>query len=77
MRVVVERLERGALKTQTVLEVTRPAADLLGRLTEGVSRHVFGQWLALRLLEEGIVAQPGKRHTSSHAWLRSNPHSPQ
>jgi putrescine aminotransferase len=27
-------------------------------MVEAVSRRVFGQWLALRLLEEGIVAQP-------------------
>lgn len=45
------------------------AADdgLLGKLTAPlvgmISRQVGGQWIALRLLEEGIVAQP-----ASHAW---------
>jgi putrescine aminotransferase len=34
---------------------------LLPALVEGVSRHVFGQWLALRLLEKGIVAQPASQ----------------
>ena len=40
---------------------------LLNRVLPGmvaaVSRRVFGQWLALRLLEEGIVAQP-----ATQAW---------
>lgn len=40
-------------------------SGLLGRLlpsvVEGLSRRVFGQWLALRLLERGIVAQPASQ----------------
>jgi putrescine aminotransferase len=38
---------------------------LLGRLLPGfvdiVSKRVFGQWLALRLLEKGVVAQPASQ----------------
>lgn len=44
---------------------TAKGGGLLGRIlptvVEGVSKHVFGQWLALRLLEEGIVAQPASQ----------------
>ena len=44
------------------LGATTKASGILGRLlpsvVEGLSRRVFGQWLALRLLERGIVAQP-------------------
>ncbi len=36
---------------------------LLPGLVSTVSQRVFGQWLALRLLEEGIVAQP-----ASQSW---------
>jgi len=36
---------------------------VLPGMVEAVSRRVFGQWLALRLLEEGIVAQP-----ATQAW---------
>ena len=39
-----------------------PASGVLSRLAPGlvslVSRQVYGQWLAVRLLEAGIVAQP-------------------
>jgi len=28
---------------------------------EAVSKHIFGQWLAVRLLEEGVVAQPASQ----------------
>jgi putrescine aminotransferase len=47
---------------------------LLGRVVPGlvgaVARNVFGQWLAVRLLERGIVAQP-----TTHRWdvLRLEP----
>ncbi len=41
---------------------TKSSSSFLGRIlpgvVEGVSKRVFGQWLALRLLERGIVAQP-------------------
>jgi hypothetical protein len=30
-------------------------------MVDGVSRKVFGQWLSLRLLEVGIVAQPASQ----------------
>ena len=49
-------------------------SGLLNRLVPGlvgqVSEKVFGQWAALRLLEEGIVCQP-----ASHRWdvLRLEP----
>ena len=48
--------------------------NLLGRLLPGVfgalMRNVLGQWLAVRLLERGIIAQP-----ASHRWdvLRLEP----
>jgi putrescine aminotransferase len=48
-------LELGPTKTGGIL------GRLLPALVEGVSRHVFGQWLALRLLEKGIVAQPASQ----------------
>lgn len=42
-------------------------AGFLGRvfpgLVTGVAERVFGQWVSLRLLEEGILAQP-----STHRW---------
>jgi putrescine aminotransferase len=31
-------------------------------VVEGVSEKVFGQWLAVRLLERGIVCQPASQH---------------
>jgi putrescine aminotransferase len=31
---------------------------LMPTVVAAVSKHVFGQWLALRLLEKGILAQP-------------------
>ncbi|MBX3189818.1 MAG: aspartate aminotransferase family protein [Labilithrix sp.] len=41
------------------------ASGLLGRLlpslVEGLSRRIFGQWLAVRLLERGIVCQPASQ----------------
>lgn len=41
------------------------SSGLLGRLLPGVvdvlSKRVFGQWLALRLLERGILAQPASQ----------------
>jgi len=47
------------------LELGPTSSTLLGKLLPslvgGVSRHVFGQWLALRLLEAGIVAQPASQ----------------
>jgi putrescine aminotransferase len=52
----------------------REAAGLLARAVPGlvgaVARNVFGQWLAVRMLERGIVAQP-----TSHRWdvLRLEP----
>lgn len=30
-------------------------------IVEAVSKHIFGQWLAVRLLEEGVVAQPASQ----------------
>jgi putrescine aminotransferase len=43
----------------------KEAGGFLARLLPGVvdqlSRRVFGQWLALRLLEKGIVAQPASQ----------------
>jgi putrescine aminotransferase len=46
---------------------TTKGTGLLARLLPGVvdlvSKRVFGQWLALRLLEEGILAQP-----AAHQW---------
>ncbi len=46
---------------------TAKGGGLLGRLLPGVvdlvSKRVFGQWLAMRLLEEGILAQP-----AAHQW---------
>lgn len=30
-------------------------------VVEAVSKHIFGQWLAVRLLEEGVVAQPASQ----------------
>ena len=40
-------------------------SGLLGRLLPGVvdvlSKRVFGQWLALRLLERGVLAQPASQ----------------
>lgn len=43
---------------------------LLSGVVSGVSRSVLGQWLAVRLLERGIVAQP-----AAHQWnvLRLTP----
>jgi putrescine aminotransferase len=32
-------------------------------IVQAVSKHIFGQWLAVRLLEEGVIAQP-----SSQQW---------
>ena len=41
------------------------SSGLLGRflpgLVEGLSRRIFGQWLAVRLLEQGIVTQPASQ----------------
>jgi putrescine aminotransferase len=41
------------------------SSGLLGRflpgLVEGLSRRIFGQWLAVRLLEQGIVSQPASQ----------------
>jgi putrescine aminotransferase len=37
---------------------------LLPGMVEAVSRGVFGQWLAMRLLEQGIVAQPASQQWS-------------
>jgi putrescine aminotransferase len=34
---------------------------LASSFTDVVSKKVFGQWLALRLLEEGILAQPASQ----------------
>jgi putrescine aminotransferase len=34
---------------------------VLPGMVRGVSRRVFGQWLAVRLLEQGIVAQPASQ----------------
>jgi putrescine aminotransferase len=39
---------------------------LLGMLTRGIvdklSEHVFGQWMAVKLLERGVVCQPASHH---------------
>jgi putrescine aminotransferase len=35
---------------------------LFAGLVESISEKVFGQWLALRLLERGIVCQPASQH---------------
>ncbi|MFZ5892512.1 MAG: aspartate aminotransferase family protein [Myxococcota bacterium] len=35
---------------------------VFGQLFESVSEKVFGQWLAVRLLERGIVCQPASQH---------------
>lgn len=43
------------------LELGPAKQGIMGKLVEGVSRHIFGQWLALRLLEAGIVAQPASQ----------------
>jgi putrescine aminotransferase len=47
------------------LELGPTDAGLLNRLlpsvVSGVSKHVFGQWLALRLLEQGILCQPASQ----------------
>lgn len=43
------------------LELGPSKQGMLDRLVEGVSKHVFGQWLAVRLLEAGIVAQPASQ----------------
>jgi putrescine aminotransferase len=48
-------LELGATRTSGLL------GRLLPGVVEGLSRRVFGQWLALRLLERGIVAQPASQ----------------
>jgi putrescine aminotransferase len=41
------------------------SSGILGRilpgLVEGLSRRIFGQWLAVRLLEQGIVSQPASQ----------------
>ena len=41
------------------------SSGILGRilpgLVEGLSRRIFGQWLAVRLLEHGIVSQPASQ----------------
>lgn len=56
------------------IELGPTQSGLLGRLgkkaIEKVSEAVFGQWLAVRLLEEGVLAQP-----ASQAWnvLRLEP----
>jgi putrescine aminotransferase len=56
------------------IELGPTQSGLLGRLgkkaIEKVSEAVFGPWLAVRLLEEGILAQP-----ASQAWnvLRLEP----
>lgn len=34
----------------------------LPQLVEAVSKHIFGQWLAVRLLEDGVIAQPASQH---------------
>jgi putrescine aminotransferase len=34
---------------------------LLPGVVEGLSRRIFGQWLAVRLLEQGIVSQPASQ----------------
>ena len=33
----------------------------LPQIVEAVSKHIFGQWLAVRLLEDGVVAQPASQ----------------
>lgn len=33
----------------------------LPKVVEAVSRHIFGQWLAVRLLEDGVIAQPASQ----------------
>lgn len=38
------------------------AQKLFSPVFSGVSEKVFGQWLALRLLERGIVCQPASQH---------------
>lgn len=43
------------------LELGPAKQGMFDKLVEGVSKHVFGQWLALRLLELGIVAQPASQ----------------
>lgn len=43
------------------LELGPKKPGIFDKLVEGVSKHVFGQWLAVRLLEEGIVAQPASQ----------------
>jgi putrescine aminotransferase len=43
------------------LELGPAKEGFFDKLVEGVSKHVFGQWLALRLLESGIVAQPASQ----------------
>jgi putrescine aminotransferase len=73
-RLLLSRLSRGLADHPFVLEVRgrglligvalgpKPGAGLLGRLAPGLvsrlSRQVFGQWLALELLEAGFIAQP-------------------
>ena len=43
------------------LELGPKKQGILDKLVEGVSKHIFGQWLAVRLLEVGIVAQPASQ----------------
>ena len=43
------------------LELGPTKQGLFDKLVEGVSKHIFGQWLAVRLLEVGIIAQPASQ----------------
>jgi dihydropteroate synthase len=48
-------LELGPTRSSGIL------GRLLPGLVEGLSRRIFGQWLAVRLLEHGIVSQPASQ----------------
>ena len=48
-------LELGPTRSSGIL------GRLLPGLVEGLSRRIFGQWLAVRLLEQGIVSQPASQ----------------
>jgi len=52
------------------IELGPPGSGWLHDMAEAVSRQVFGQWVALKLLERGFVCQP-----AAHRWnvLRLEP----
>jgi putrescine aminotransferase len=43
------------------IELGPPREGLVNRVAGAVTKQVFGQWLAVRLLEAGIVAQPASQ----------------